>query len=57
TGVLNKNEIRELIEHNPIQHGDKYLASLNYVFLDFMEEYQRLKAGGAVKGCDIKNEG
>nr|WGE08345.1 phage portal protein [Bacillus subtilis] len=57
TGVLNKNEIRELIERNPIQHGDKYLASLNYVFLDFMEEYQRLKAGGAVKGGDNKNEG
>ncbi|MFU2202275.1 phage portal protein [Bacillus subtilis] len=57
TGVLNKNEIRELIERNPIPHGDKYLASLNYVFLDFMEEYQRLKAGGAVKGGDIKNEG
>lgn len=57
TGVLNKNEIRELIERNPIPHGEKYLASLNYVFLDFMEEYQRLKAGGAVKGGDIKNEG
>ncbi|KEP24756.1 phage portal protein, partial [Bacillus zhangzhouensis] len=44
-GLLNKNEIRDLIERNPIEHGEKYLSSLNYVFIDFMEEYQRLKAG------------
>lgn len=50
TGVLNKDEIRELLERNPIENGDKYISSLNYVFLDFVEEYQRLKAGGAMKG-------
>ncbi|KRU14807.1 phage portal protein [Bacillus pumilus] len=55
-GLLNKNEIRDLIERNPIEHGEKYLSSLNYVFLDFMEEYQRLKAGSAMKGGDSKNE-
>lgn len=57
TGVLNKDEIRELLERNPIENGDKYISSLNYVFLDFVEEYQRLKAGGAMKGGDNKNEG
>ncbi|MHC2450266.1 HK97 family phage portal protein [Bacillus altitudinis] len=56
SGILNKNEVRDLLERNPIEHGDKYLSSLNYVFLDFMEEYQRLKAGSAVKGGDSKNE-
>ncbi|MGQ8949808.1 phage portal protein [Bacillus altitudinis] len=56
SGILNKNEVRDLLERNPIQHGDKYLSSLNYVFLDFMEEYQGLKAGAAMKGGDSKNE-
>ncbi len=56
-GALNKNEIRALIERNPIEYGEKYMSSLNYVFLDFMEEYQRLKAGGALKGGDKKDEG
>ena len=56
SGILNKNEVRDLLERNPIEHGDKYLASLNYVSLDFMEEYQRLKAGSAMKGGDSKNE-
>ncbi|ARW52679.1 hypothetical protein S100027_00662 [Bacillus licheniformis] len=56
-GALNRNEIRSLIERNPIEYGDKFMSSLNYVFLDFMEEYQRLKAGGALKGGDKKDEG
>ncbi|MEH6869361.1 phage portal protein [Bacillus safensis] len=56
SGILNKNEVRDLLERNPIEHGEKYLSSLNYVFLDFMEEYQGLKAGAAVKGGDSKNE-
>lgn len=56
SGILNKNEVRDLLERNPIEHGDKYLTSLNYVSLDFMEEYQRLKAGSAMKGGDSKNE-
>ncbi len=56
SGILNKNEVRDLLERNPIEHGEKYLSSLNYVFLDFMEEYQGLKAGSAMKGGDSKNE-
>ncbi|OUL03418.1 phage portal protein [Bacillus spizizenii] len=53
--ALNINEIRALEEKNAIEHGDRHLVSLNYTFLDTLEQYQMNKAK-AVKGGENKNE-
>lgn len=42
-GAMNINEVRELEDRDSIPNGDKHFANLNYIFLEFMEEYQRLK--------------
>ncbi|OIK22147.1 phage portal protein [Bacillus amyloliquefaciens] len=54
-GALNINEIRALEEKNAIEHGDRHLVSLNYTFLDSLEQYQMNKAGSG-KGGDGKHE-
>ncbi len=54
-GALNINEIRALEEKNAIEHGDRHLVSLNYTFLDSLEQYQMNKAGSN-KGGDGKHE-
>lgn len=45
TGLLNKNEIRELFGYPSIEDGDIYLQSLNYVDADLANDYQKGKAG------------
>lgn len=47
--ALNTDEIREYEEKNSIPHGDRHIISLNYTFLDILEQYQMAKAG-APKG-------
>lgn len=42
-GVLSINEVRALEEADAVELGDKHLVSLNYTFLDNLEEYQRAK--------------
>lgn len=39
-GLLSINEQRELLGLGPVEGGDKRLASLNYVNVDKMDEYQ-----------------
>lgn len=46
---LSIDEIRAFEEMNPIKNGDRHLISLNYTFLDMLEEYQLAKSG-ATKG-------
>ncbi|MBY4605590.1 phage portal protein [Bacillus spizizenii] len=53
--ALNINEIRALEEKNAIEHGDRHLVSLNYTFLDTLEQYQMSKAK-TVKGGENKSE-
>lgn len=45
-GIMSINEVRALEELDSIEHGDMHMASLNYVSLDFMKEYQETKAKG-----------
>ncbi|MEC1268951.1 phage portal protein [Bacillus vallismortis] len=53
--ALNINEIRALEEKNAIEHGDRHLVSLNYTFLDTLEQYQMSRAQ-SVKGGENKSE-
>mgnify|MGYP000935693573 CR=1 FL=1 len=39
-GILSANEQRELLGYAPIENGDKYQVSLNYVSKDKQDEYQ-----------------
>ncbi|MEC3756593.1 phage portal protein [Bacillus halotolerans] len=52
---LNINEIRALEERNAIENGDRHLVSLNYTFLDTLEQYQMSKAK-SVKGGENQSE-
>ncbi|MEC1437415.1 phage portal protein [Bacillus sonorensis] len=52
-GAMNINEIRALESKNAINHGDRHLVSLNYTFLDTLEEYQMKKAGSSLKGGEV----
>ncbi|TDQ39230.1 phage portal protein [Aureibacillus halotolerans] len=54
-GAMSINEIRGLEEQNAIENGDRHLVSLNYTFLDKLEEYQMAKAGS--KGGEANGEG
>ena len=45
TGLLNKNEIRELFGYTSVEDGDIFLQSLNYVDVNLANEYQKGKAG------------
>ncbi|MCC9020935.1 phage portal protein [Bacillus nakamurai] len=55
--ALNINEIRAFEEKNAIEHGDRHLVSLNYTFLDSLEEYQMNKSGSVKGGEDIHEQG
>ncbi|MDO7281731.1 phage portal protein [Shouchella clausii] len=52
---LSIDEIRELEEKNAIPNGDRHVISLNYTFLDMLEEYQLAKAG-ALKGGGVNGQ-
>ncbi|QKJ41714.1 phage portal protein [Bacillus altitudinis] len=52
-GAMNINEIRALESKNAIPDGDRHLVSLNYTFLDMLDQYQMAKAGH--KGGDPNN--
>jgi hypothetical protein len=54
---LNINEIRALEERNAIENGDRHLVSLNYTFLDTLEQYQMNKTRSAKGGEDIHEQG
>ena len=44
-GAMTIDEVRALEERDAIDNGDRPLVSLNYTFLDKLEEYQMAKAG------------
>lgn len=52
---LNTDEIRAFEEMNAIPNGDRHVISLNYTFLDILEEYQLAKAG-ALKGGGVNGQ-
>lgn len=39
-GILNRNEAREIFNLAPVEDGEKYIVSLNYVQTDKQNEYQ-----------------
>jgi len=45
SGLMKPNEARALEEMDEIENGHRNLISLNYTFLDTLEEYQRAKSG------------
>ncbi|AIC95448.1 phage portal protein [Shouchella lehensis] len=47
--TMNPDEIRDKEDMNPIENGDRYMSSLNFTFLDILEDYQLAKSG-AMKG-------
>lgn len=57
SGVMSRNECRALEELSPVENGDKIMASLNYVNLDMMDDYQMSKAGTLKGGGSDNGEG
>jgi HK97 family phage portal protein len=53
---LSIDEIREYEEKNSIPNGDRHVISLNYTFLDLLEEYQLAKAGASKGGGESGQE-
>jgi hypothetical protein len=45
-GALSRNEVREIFNMAPIEGGDKYLVSLNYVDADQQNNYQGVGGDG-----------
>ena len=45
-GLLSKNEAREIFNLSPIEDGDEYIMSLNYVNAEKADEYQLGRKGG-----------
>ncbi|MNR30451.1 hypothetical protein D3C85_1479070 [compost metagenome] len=46
---MNKNEGREIFNMGPIEGGEKYIVSLNYVQADKANEYQLGKSDEPIK--------
>lgn len=46
-GILSKNQAREIFNMAPVESGDDYIVSLNYVNTKIADEYQLGKNGGS----------